>query len=102
MITHSNQTIDKQLHTVTIRHMEAKVLIDRLTRLWSHRSDGAPPGSPNRETVNPASGRRVDTVIHRRRRASNFAINLAGLVAAVVVWTLLIFTIVQWWIDSNG
>ena len=102
MITHSNQTPLTRLHTVTIRQKGSKVFIDRLTRLLGYRSDGAVPTRSNRETIDQASGRRVDTVIHRPRQPSKALINWLGFIGALVVWSIIGYTIVQYWIIANG
>ena len=102
MITHSNQTPPTRLHTVTIRQKDRKVFIDRLTRLLGYRSDGADPSSSNRETIDQASGRPMDTVIHRPRRPSQALINWLGFLGALVVWSIVGYLTVQYWMIANG
>ena len=102
MITHSNQTPPPQLHTVTIRQKGQIVFIDRLTRLWGNRADGAVPSSSNREPVTPALGRPMDTVIHRPRRPSQTLTNWLGFIGALVVWSIVGYLIVQYWMIANG
>lgn len=102
MITHSNQTPSTRLHTVTIRQKGTKVFIDRLTRLLGYRSDGADPSRSNRETIDQASGRPMDTVIHRPRRPSQTLTNWLGFLGALVVWSIVGYLIVQYWMIANG
>lgn len=76
--------------------------IDWLTRLWRHRSDGAAPRSSNRETVTPASGRRVRRVIHRLGHPSKDFKTTFWILTTLTLSLTFWFTLIMYWINTNG